>query len=727
MSRLQNARKVNIRLREKYSGLSEKTVQQAFDSSRQCQLLRAKFPNKPPLKPITAKHVQTRHQIDLVDMTGWKVTHGRSIYKYILTVQDVFSRYVWLKPLKGKSSRVIAQRLADIYMEHGPPKVLQHDQGCEFKGAVKRLMQTMRVKVIQSSPYHPQSQGKVERMHRALRKKLLYDLIHMKRQGVNWVSQLPKYAQVLNEDPKRPLGWMTPFEVYYGRKSNNILMDQGTQPSPHIVEGCTNNEDTVLPSKKQRNLFEKERKEKRRRAKNATKNCNERMVRRACNANPPSIYDVNDEVLVRIRCKTHRLTKKHTILNGVIMKRNLRLSKYKVKFSPPGKTDFTLKWFSVKDICSVTRDEERRRQKSIQRKYLIPYTREDRLESFRSSSFSIQLDPQPDSDCQFAALADQLMNFGIFQSATALRQEIVMDLHSNPQTTQGIHIANYVEGNWDAYLHSMSQQGTYGDHITLQRASELFNVQVLVISTLGPDATTLIAPSNIYDENLPLVVLGHIAEGQGDHYVSLHGPVSHYIESIQQAESERLHCHGGAPYADLSDAELSSPHQIELSSPHQDEVSSPHQVQLSSPHQVQLSSPVSLKSPVPTSSEAEPDASPTLPREIISVIIRCTLDLDMSMIGRFNRVSPLFRELTERHLPWIYIRPSLSDQLNIGQSHNADTDVSVMRLYRAAGRSSGLAQQIRDLFSKNNRWTRAWMTLTYLAYGRYKVKDFFWK
>lgn len=173
-----------------------------------------------------------------------------------------------------------------------------------------------------------------------------------------------------------------------------------------------------------------------RRAKNATKNCNERMVRRACNANPPSTYHVNDEVLVRIRCKTHRLTKKHAILNGVIMKRNLRLSKYKVKFSPPGKTDFTLKWFSVKDICSVTRDEERRRQRSNQIKYLIPYTREDRLESFRSSSFSIQLDPQPDGDCQFAALADQLMHFGIFQSATTLRQEIVMDLHSNPQTTQ---------------------------------------------------------------------------------------------------------------------------------------------------------------------------------------------------------------------------------------------------------------------------------------------------
>lgn len=136
-------------------------------------------------------------------------------YTWERYLQDVFSRYVWLKPLKGKS-REIAQHLADIYMEHGPPKVLQHDQGCEFKGAVKRLMESMKVKVIQSSPYHPQSQGKVERMHRALRKKILYDLINIEKRGVTWVSHLLKYAQVLNEDPKKQLGWMTPFHVYYG-------------------------------------------------------------------------------------------------------------------------------------------------------------------------------------------------------------------------------------------------------------------------------------------------------------------------------------------------------------------------------------------------------------------------------------------------------------------------------------------------------------------------------
>ena len=33
------------------------------------------------------------------------------------------------------------------------------------------------------------------------------------------------------------------------------------------------------------------------------------------------------------------------------------------------------------------------------------------------------------------------------------------------------------------------------------RASEIFNAQVLIISTFGPDVTSLIAPSNIYNDN----------------------------------------------------------------------------------------------------------------------------------------------------------------------------------------------------------------------------------
>lgn len=60
-------------------------------------------------------------------------------YQYILTVLDVFSRFVWLRPLPGKSSDVIAKELKKIYVEHGTPRVLQCDQGTQLKGVVTSL------------------------------------------------------------------------------------------------------------------------------------------------------------------------------------------------------------------------------------------------------------------------------------------------------------------------------------------------------------------------------------------------------------------------------------------------------------------------------------------------------------------------------------------------------------------------------------------------------------
>ena len=101
---------------------------------RQCEV--PWFRNKAAQHPVRAREVQTQHQIDLIDMTQWEVEYKDVKYKYVLSLLDVFSRHVWLKPLQRKSSAIIAKELLSIYLEHGSPKVLQHDRGTEFGGAV---------------------------------------------------------------------------------------------------------------------------------------------------------------------------------------------------------------------------------------------------------------------------------------------------------------------------------------------------------------------------------------------------------------------------------------------------------------------------------------------------------------------------------------------------------------------------------------------------------------
>ena len=93
-----------------------------------------------PLKPIRARDVQVRHQVDLTDLgKRGRVELKGTVYRYVLSVMDVFSRFIWLRPLPIENSRAVAAELKAIYIENGPLLALQSDQGSEFKGALKGL------------------------------------------------------------------------------------------------------------------------------------------------------------------------------------------------------------------------------------------------------------------------------------------------------------------------------------------------------------------------------------------------------------------------------------------------------------------------------------------------------------------------------------------------------------------------------------------------------------
>ena len=152
-------------------------------------------------------------------MSKLPVSVNGQTFKYILTVRDVFSRFLWLRALSSKAGIEVASALADLYMEVGPPKVLQADNGGggggKFRKAVQKLCEKLAVKIVRGSPYHPQSQGKVERSHRALRKKISFDMVHLNKNGVNWAIQLKEYQKLQNEESMEALGRQSPFQVFF--------------------------------------------------------------------------------------------------------------------------------------------------------------------------------------------------------------------------------------------------------------------------------------------------------------------------------------------------------------------------------------------------------------------------------------------------------------------------------------------------------------------------------
>ena len=98
------------------------------------------------------------------------------------------------------------------------PENLQSDRGKEFYGAVKTFCERKKIKMTKSRVFHPQTQGKVKRSHRTLRKKINYDLVKQGGKGVNWVKNLLEYSKCLNNDKCEELGWKSDFEVYYRRE-----------------------------------------------------------------------------------------------------------------------------------------------------------------------------------------------------------------------------------------------------------------------------------------------------------------------------------------------------------------------------------------------------------------------------------------------------------------------------------------------------------------------------
>ena len=110
-------------------------------------------------------HPLERIAIDLTDMTN-----GQEGHRYILTVIDHFSRYVKFYPLKSKHAQGIVAKLSQYISDFGRPLSILCDNALEFTGRELRTWADLHgVELLYTTPYHPQSNGLIERMHRTLK------------------------------------------------------------------------------------------------------------------------------------------------------------------------------------------------------------------------------------------------------------------------------------------------------------------------------------------------------------------------------------------------------------------------------------------------------------------------------------------------------------------------------------------------------------------------------
>ena len=98
------------------------------------------------------------------------VTDKKPIVKNVLVVVDHFTCYVQAFVTKNHMARTMARVLYNNYFSvFGFPQCLMLNQGMEFCGKVIAAMcSLLGVEKIRTTPYHPQTNGSVERVHQTL-------------------------------------------------------------------------------------------------------------------------------------------------------------------------------------------------------------------------------------------------------------------------------------------------------------------------------------------------------------------------------------------------------------------------------------------------------------------------------------------------------------------------------------------------------------------------------
>ena len=129
------------------------------------------------------------------------------------------SKWPEAMPLKSITARSVAVGLVEIFSRIGIPLQIVTDQGAQFVGSVmKQLCDSLHIDRIKTTPYHPEGNGTVERMHGTL----CPMLTKAASEGLDWVGQIPFALFALRAAPNRD-SLFSPFELIYGRQVRTPL------------------------------------------------------------------------------------------------------------------------------------------------------------------------------------------------------------------------------------------------------------------------------------------------------------------------------------------------------------------------------------------------------------------------------------------------------------------------------------------------------------------------
>ena len=181
-----------------------------------------------PLEEMPAER-HWKHKTKRVDEI-WQcdATHvfvaGWGYYKIIPVLDDYSRRVLSCDVHKDETSYSISDAV-ELAREEAkrlghkldPPPTLLSDNGSGFKGSVLEDYLSMNgIRHIYGKPYHPQTQGKVERFNLTIKQKTTYLMVYCSPEELR--QAVRKAVDEYNARPHESLSNVSPNDVYAGRK-----------------------------------------------------------------------------------------------------------------------------------------------------------------------------------------------------------------------------------------------------------------------------------------------------------------------------------------------------------------------------------------------------------------------------------------------------------------------------------------------------------------------------
>jgi hypothetical protein len=164
---------------------------------------------------VIVKGVDDQWDVDLMDMI--KYVNYTNRYNFILVVIDIFSKYVWLRPLKDKKGESVSKALNDVLAEGRSPNRIRTDKGQEFRSwLVDAVFKQIGIQHLFAQNTEIKANN-VEGVIKTIKSKIYRYFTH--KQSYNYVKDLQKFANSYNKTYHKTIG-MPPDNVTKGKETN---------------------------------------------------------------------------------------------------------------------------------------------------------------------------------------------------------------------------------------------------------------------------------------------------------------------------------------------------------------------------------------------------------------------------------------------------------------------------------------------------------------------------